>query len=113
MALSDRHFIPNLVSGRDLLDGVIFQDLEHQNADFRTFVWRCDHFPQQTVSFAELIRHQKIPQSQKNLICTLITFRQILTMHGNTQNQEKWPQGLDLGRSTASNQAIANLRPQP
>ena len=29
------------------------------------------------------------------------------------QSQEIWPQGLDLGRSTASNQAIANLRPQP
>ena len=29
------------------------------------------------------------------------------------QSQEIRPQGLDLGRSTASNQAIANLRPQP
>ena len=29
------------------------------------------------------------------------------------QSQEIRPQGLDLGRSMASNQAIANLRPQP
>ena len=28
------------------------------------------------------------------------------------QSQEIRPQGLDLGRSTASNQTIANLRPQ-
>ena len=30
-----------------------------------------------------------------------------------TQSQEIRPQGLDLGRSMASNQAIANLRPRP
>ena len=36
---------------------------------------------------------------------TLISF-------GSTQCQEKWPRGLDLGRSMASNQAIANQRPR-
>ena len=35
-----------------------------------------------------------------------------LTTSGST-SQEAGPQGLDLGRSTASNQAIANLRPRP
>jgi hypothetical protein len=49
---------------RDLLDEVIFQDPDRRNAVLRTFVWRCDHFPQQTVSFAAL----KNTPKQKNLI---------------------------------------------
>ena len=85
-----------VIISRDLLDGVIFQDSDRRNADFRTFVWRCDSFPQQTVSFAEL---KKYPETKEP--DTLITF-------GNTQNQEIRPQGLDLGGSTASNEA--NLR---
>jgi hypothetical protein len=46
-------------------------DFRLRNAAFRAFVWRSNLFcfPQQ--SFAELIRHQKIPRSD-----TLITFGQ-------------------------------------
>ena len=49
---------------RYLLDEVIFQHADRRNADFRTFVWRCNHFPQQILSFAEL----KNTPKQKNLI---------------------------------------------
>ena len=52
------------------------------------------------MQFAEL----KIPRNKKKTD-TLITLI--------NQSQEIRPQGLDLGRSMASNQAIANLRPQP
>ena len=68
---------------RDLLYKVIFQDPDCRNA----------------VCWAEKYPETKEPD-------TLITF-------GSTQSQEIRPQGLDLGRSTASNQAIANLRPRP
>ena len=47
---------------------------------------------------------EKYPETKKKTD-TLITLI--------NQSQEIRPQGLDLGRSTASNQAIANLRPQP
>ena len=50
------------------------------------------------MQFAEL----KNTPKKNNTLITLIN-----------QSQEIRPQGLDLGRSTASNQAIANLRPQP
>ena len=53
------------------------------------------------MQFAEL----KNTPKQNKQIDTLITLI--------NQSQEIRPQGLDLGRSTASNQAIANLRPQP
>ena len=52
------------------------------------------------MQFAEL---KNTPKQKKN--DTLITLI--------NQSQEIQPQGLDLGRSTASNQPIANLRPQP
>ena len=50
------------------------------------------------MQFAEL----KNTPKKKDTLITLIN-----------QSQEIRPQGLDLGRSTASNQDIANLRPQP
>ena len=50
--------------------------------------------------------HQKIPQNKKN--CYFGNFW-ANSNHGNTKNQEIRPQDLDLGGSTASNQA--NLRP--
>ena len=55
------------------------------------------------------------------LKCSLLSWKISRTKESNTlicfsfsstQSQEKWPQGLDFGRSTASNQAIANLSPQ-
>ena len=52
------------------------------------------------MQFAELKNTPK--QKKTDALITLIN-----------QSQEIRPQGLDLGRSTASNQAIANLRPQP
>ena len=52
------------------------------------------------MQFAELKNTPK--QKKTDTLITLIN-----------QSQEIRPQGLDLGRSTASNQAIANLRPQP
>ena len=64
---------------RDLLYKVIFQDPDCWNAG-------C---------WAEKYPKTKEPN-------TLISF-------GSTQSQEKRPQGLDFGRSTASNQTIANL----
>ena len=51
------------------------------------------------MQFAEL---KNTPKQKKQTMITLIN-----------QSQETRPQGLDLGRSTASNQAIANLRPRP
>ena len=71
-------------TSRDLLYKVIFQDPDCRNA----------------VCWAEKYPETKEPD-------TLISFS-----FGSTQSQEKRPQGLDLGRSTASNQAIANLRPR-
>ena len=53
------------------------------------------------MQFAEL----KNTPKQKKQTDTLITLI--------NQSQEIRPQGLDSGRSTASNQAIANLGPQP
>ena len=53
------------------------------------------------MQFAELKNTPK-QNKQTDTLITLIN-----------QSQEIRPQGLDLGRSTASNQAIANLRPQP
>jgi hypothetical protein len=50
---------------------------------------------------------KKTPK-QKKQTDTLITLITLIN-----QSQEIRPQGVDLGRSTASNQAIANLRPQP
>ena len=52
------------------------------------------------MQFAELKNTPK--QKKTDTLITLIN-----------QSQEIRPQGLDLGRSTASNQAIANLRPRP
>ena len=52
------------------------------------------------MQFAELNNTPK--QKKTDTLITLIN-----------QSQEIRPQGLDLGRSTASNQAIANLRPRP
>ena len=52
------------------------------------------------MQFAELKNTPK--QKKTDTLITLIN-----------QSQEIRPQGLDLGRSMASNQAIANLRPQP
>ena len=72
------------VTSRDLLYKVIFQDPDRRNA----------------VCWAEKYPETKEPD-------TLISFS-----FGSTQSQEKRPQGLDLGRSTASNQAIAKLRPR-
>ena len=55
------------------------------------------------MQFAELKNPPKQKKTKKtDALITLIN-----------QSQEIRPQGLDLGRSTASNQAIANLRPQP
>ena len=50
------------------------------------------------MQFAELKNTPK--QKKTDTLITLIN-----------QSQEIRPRGLDLGRSTASNQAIANLRP--